>query len=114
MLFWGSTINRSIRDIRVPRSELCTGCQKRVYPMEGLLVDKKKFHKACFSCEYCKNKLNLGNYVSLHGHLYCPSHYKQLFKSKGYFDEVFGQGSQKLVPNKDSTEFILCVCICHI
>lgn len=38
---------------------------------------------------------SLGNYISLHGHLYCPPHYKQLFKSKGHFDEGFGQRSQK-------------------
>lgn len=30
---------------------------------------------------------SLGNYVSLHGHLYCPPHYTQLFKSKGHFNE---------------------------
>ncbi|KAI5107240.1 LIM domain-containing protein 2, partial [Silurus meridionalis] len=77
------------------KSELCTVCRKRVYPMEGLIADKKKFHKSCFLCEHCKNKLSLGNYVSLHGHLYCLPHYKQLFKSKGHFDEGFGQMSQK-------------------
>lgn len=70
-------------------------CRKRVYPMDGLIADKKKFHKSCFSCEHCNNKLSLGNYVSLHGHLFCSPHYKQLFKSKGTFAEGFGQGSQK-------------------
>lgn len=34
---------------------------------------------------------SLGNYVSLHGHLYCLPHYKQLFKSKGNYDNRFGQ-----------------------
>lgn len=63
--------------------------------MEGLIADKKKFHKSCFLCEYCKNKLSLGNFVSLHGHLYCQPHYKQVFKSKGNFQEGFGQGSQR-------------------
>uniref|UniRef100_A0A8C1WWI9 LIM zinc-binding domain-containing protein n=1 Tax=Cyprinus carpio TaxID=7962 RepID=A0A8C1WWI9_CYPCA len=57
--------------------------------MEGLIADKKKFHKSCFLCEHCKNKLSLGNFVSLHGHLYCQPHYKQLFKSKGNFKDVF-------------------------
>ncbi|KAF4087033.1 hypothetical protein AMELA_G00091280 [Ameiurus melas] len=85
----------TVSQIRVPKSELCTVCRTRVYPMEGLIADKKKFHKSCFFCEHCKNKLSLGNYVSLHGHLYCPPHYKQLFKSKGHFDEGFGQRSQK-------------------
>lgn len=38
---------------------------------------------------------SLGNFVSLHGHVYCQPHYKQLFKSKGNFQEGFGQGSQR-------------------
>ncbi|MCI4378548.1 hypothetical protein PGIGA_G00217140 [Pangasianodon gigas] len=88
-------VKATVSQIRVPKSELCTVCRKRVYPMEGLIADKKKFHKSCFFCEHCKNKLSLGNYVSLHGHLYCPPHYKQLFTSKGHFDEGFGQRSQK-------------------
>uniref|UniRef100_A0A8C1NEA7 LIM zinc-binding domain-containing protein n=1 Tax=Cyprinus carpio TaxID=7962 RepID=A0A8C1NEA7_CYPCA len=36
---------------------MCAVCKKRVYPMEGLIADKKKFHKSCFLCEHCKNKL---------------------------------------------------------
>ncbi|KAI4887083.1 hypothetical protein NFI96_013968, partial [Prochilodus magdalenae] len=102
----GYSVSGQIRTglIRVPKSEMCTVCRKRVYPMEGLIADKKKFHKSCFSCEHCSNKLrplsnSLGNYVSLHGHLYCPPHYKQLFKSKGNFGEGFGQGSQKELLN---------------
>lgn len=34
---------------------------------------------------------SLGNYVSLHGHFYCPHHYKQLFKSKGICENGLGQ-----------------------
>uniref|UniRef100_A0A3P9BF22 Xin actin binding repeat containing 2 n=1 Tax=Maylandia zebra TaxID=106582 RepID=A0A3P9BF22_9CICH len=75
----------------VPRSELCTVCRRRAYPMDALIVDKKKYHKSCFCCEHCRNKLSLGNYVSLHGHLYCLPHYKQLLKSKGNYDDGLGQ-----------------------
>eukprot|EP00063_Salmo_salar_P044605 XP_014019440.1 PREDICTED: xin actin-binding repeat-containing protein 2-like [Salmo salar] len=42
---------------RVPKSELCTVCRRRVYPMEALIADRKKFHKSCFCCEHCRNKL---------------------------------------------------------
>lgn len=71
--------------------------------MEGLIADKKKFHKSCFFCEHCKNKLSLGNFVSLHGHLYCQTHYKQLFKSKGNFEDGFGQGLQReLLAGRDA------------
>ncbi|KAK2839757.1 hypothetical protein Q5P01_013497 [Channa striata] len=77
--------------VRVPKSELCTVCRRRAYPMDAVIVDRKKYHKSCFYCEHCKNKLSLGNYVSLHGHFYCLHHYKQLLKSKGNCDNGFGQ-----------------------
>lgn len=59
--------------------------------MDALIVDRKKYHKSCFSCEHCGNKLSLGNYVSLHGHFYCLHHYKQLLKSKGIYENGLGQ-----------------------
>uniref|UniRef100_A0A3B3B9A5 Xin actin binding repeat containing 2b n=1 Tax=Oryzias melastigma TaxID=30732 RepID=A0A3B3B9A5_ORYME len=82
---------KGIRRSSFPKSELCTVCRKRAYPMDALIVDKKKYHKSCFCCEHCKNKLSLGNYVSLHGHFYCLPHYKQLLKSKGNADNGIGQ-----------------------
>uniref|UniRef100_A0A671Q3Y1 LIM zinc-binding domain-containing protein n=1 Tax=Sinocyclocheilus anshuiensis TaxID=1608454 RepID=A0A671Q3Y1_9TELE len=104
-------IQTSIHSIRVPKSEMCAVCKKRVYPMEGLIADKKKFHKSCFFCEHCNNKLSLGNFVSLHGHLYCHPHYKQLFKSKGNFEDGFGQGLQReLLAYFHDSENLLIVC----
>uniref|UniRef100_A0A3Q3VT40 LIM zinc-binding domain-containing protein n=1 Tax=Mola mola TaxID=94237 RepID=A0A3Q3VT40_MOLML len=71
--------------------------------MESLIADKQTFHKSCFRCEHCKGKLSLGNYASLHGRMYCKPHYKQLFKSKGNYDEGFGQKPYKeLWNNKNS------------
>ncbi|KAM3585148.1 uncharacterized protein V6R79_009054 [Siganus canaliculatus] len=87
--------NIFLQKIRVPESELCRVCRKRVYPMELLIADKQNFHKSCFRCEHCKGKLSLGNYASLHGRMYCKPHYKQLFKSKGNYDEGFGQKPHK-------------------
>uniref|UniRef100_A0A8C6WIY9 LIM zinc-binding domain-containing protein n=1 Tax=Neogobius melanostomus TaxID=47308 RepID=A0A8C6WIY9_9GOBI len=49
----------------IPKSEFCTVCRRR-------------YHKSCFRCEHCRNRLSVGNYVSLHGHFYCLHHYKQL------------------------------------
>lgn len=63
--------------------------------MESLIADKQNFHKSCFRCEHCKGTLSLGNYASLHGRMYCKPHYKQLFKSKGNYDEGFGQKPHK-------------------
>uniref|UniRef100_A0A665WAL3 LIM zinc-binding domain-containing protein n=1 Tax=Echeneis naucrates TaxID=173247 RepID=A0A665WAL3_ECHNA len=48
---------------------------------------------------------SLGNYASLHGRMYCKPHYKQLFKSKGNYDEGFGQKPHKEQwTNKNSPE----------
>ncbi|XP_043853232.1 xin actin-binding repeat-containing protein 2 [Dromiciops gliroides] len=75
--------------------EMCTLCQKTVYPMECLAADKNIFHKSCFRCHHCSSKLSLGNYASLHGQIYCKPHFKQLFKSKGNYDEGFGHKPHK-------------------
>lgn len=37
----------------------------------------------------------MGNYVSLHGQIYCKPHFKQLFKSKGNYNEGFGHKQNK-------------------
>ncbi|KAJ8350723.1 hypothetical protein SKAU_G00258530 [Synaphobranchus kaupii] len=86
---------KQIKRVRVPESELCRVCRKRVYPMESVIVDRLNFHKSCFRCEHCSSRLSLGNYASLHGHTYCKPHYQQLFKSKGNYDEGFGQKPHK-------------------
>ncbi|XP_037705857.1 xin actin-binding repeat-containing protein 2 isoform X2 [Choloepus didactylus] len=75
--------------------EICLLCQKTVYPMECLVADKQHFHKSCFRCHHCNSKLSLGNYASLHGQIYCKPHFKQLFKSKGNYDEGFGHKQHK-------------------
>ncbi|KAL2076842.1 hypothetical protein ACEWY4_027560 [Coilia grayii] len=90
---------------RVPESELCRACRKRVYPMESLIADKQNFHKTCFRCTHCSSQLSLGTFASLHGRMYCKPHYKQLFKSKGNYDEGFGERPHKeLWSNKNSPE----------
>uniref|UniRef100_A0A8C9FE68 LIM zinc-binding domain-containing protein n=1 Tax=Pavo cristatus TaxID=9049 RepID=A0A8C9FE68_PAVCR len=76
-------------------NEICTLCQQRVYPMERLVADKHNFHKSCFRCHHCGSQLSLGNYASLHGQIYCKPHFKQLFKSKGNYDEGFGHKQHK-------------------
>lgn len=52
---------------------------------------------------------SLGNYVSLHGHFYCPPHYKQLLKSKGSYDNGLGQnppsGSGGPIPSDEKLEY---------
>lgn len=47
---------------------------------------------------------SLGNYASLHGRMYCKPHYKQLFKSKGNYDEGFGHKPHKELWSNKNTE----------
>ncbi|KAK7940588.1 hypothetical protein WMY93_003914 [Mugilogobius chulae] len=83
--------------------EVCTSCDKTVYPMERLEANKQIFHQKCFCCKHCNTKLSLGNYTALQGEFYCKPHYQQLFKSKGNYDEGFGRKQYKeRWANKDS------------
>uniref|UniRef100_A0A3Q3B6N4 Xin actin binding repeat containing 2b n=1 Tax=Kryptolebias marmoratus TaxID=37003 RepID=A0A3Q3B6N4_KRYMA len=71
-------------------SELCTVCRRRAYPMDALI----KFIFVCFHIvmwSFLIINEDLGNYVSLHGHLYCLPHYRQLLKSTGNYSNGLGQ-----------------------
>ncbi|NWW38750.1 XIRP2 protein, partial [Panurus biarmicus] len=86
---------REVKKLQIQENETCKLCQQRVYPMECLVADKQNFHKSCFRCHHCGSQLSLGNYASLHGKIYCKPHFKQLFKSKGNYDEGFGHKQHK-------------------
>lgn len=59
----------------------------------------------CMGCVLLLISNSLGNYASLHGRMYCKPHYNQLFKSKGNYDEGFGQKPHKdLWSSKNSAE----------
>lgn len=90
-----SVTPKNIKKFKLPARELCDTCQKTVYPMERLVANKQIFHKSCFRCHHCNNKLSIGNYASLHGNVYCKPHFSQLFKSKGNYDEGFGRKPHK-------------------
>uniref|UniRef100_A0A8C5Q0W5 LIM domain containing 2 n=1 Tax=Leptobrachium leishanense TaxID=445787 RepID=A0A8C5Q0W5_9ANUR len=92
----GNVVQRSKSfSVKPPVRELCSSCQKTVYPMERLVADKHIFHNSCFCCKHCSTKLSLGTYAALHGEFYCKPHYQQLFKSKGNYDEGFGRRPHK-------------------
>ncbi|NXA32896.1 XIRP2 protein, partial [Eudromia elegans] len=90
-----ATPAKQAKKLQLQEQEICTLCQQRVYLMECLVADKQHFHKSCFRCHHCGSKLSLGNYASLHGQIYCKPHFKQLFKSKGNYDEGFGHKQHK-------------------
>ncbi|XP_052648330.1 LOW QUALITY PROTEIN: xin actin-binding repeat-containing protein 2 [Harpia harpyja] len=86
---------KEVKKLQIQENETCRLCQQRVYPMECLVADQQNFHKSCFRCHHCGSQLSLGNYASLHGKIYCKPHFKQLFKSKGNYDEGFGHKQHK-------------------
>ncbi|XP_074001828.1 xin actin-binding repeat-containing protein 2 [Numenius arquata] len=90
-----ATPAKEAKKLQIQETETCRLCQQRVYPMECLVADKQNFHKSCFRCHHCSSQLSLGNYASLHGKIYCKPHFKQLFKSKGNYDEGFGHKQHK-------------------
>ncbi|XP_010116886.1 PREDICTED: xin actin-binding repeat-containing protein 2-like [Chlamydotis macqueenii] len=90
-----ATPAKVVKKLQIQENETCRLCQQRVYPMECLVADKQNFHKSCFRCHHCGSQLSLGNYASLHGKIYCKPHFKQLFKSRGNYDEGFGHKQHK-------------------
>jgi len=72
-------------------SETCAVCTKVVYLTEKIAADDKIYHKNCFRCAHCQAVLKLGNYAGLDGKFYCKPHFKQLFKTKGNYNEGFGK-----------------------
>ncbi|KFP45829.1 LIM domain-containing protein 2, partial [Chlamydotis macqueenii] len=72
--------------------EMCTACQKTVYPMERLVADKFPSPRARLTLPSFPS---LGSYAALHGEFYCKPHFQQLFKSKGNYDEGFGRKQHK-------------------
>ncbi|NWS23956.1 XIRP2 protein, partial [Polioptila caerulea] len=90
-----TTSAKEVKKLQIQEYETCKLCQQRVYPVECLVADKQNFHKSCFRCHHCGSQLSLGNYASLHGKIYCKPHFKQLFKTKGNYDEGFGHKQHK-------------------
>jgi len=73
----------------------CAVCSKTVYLTEKVVVEDKDaskvLHKNCLKCCHCQKTLSLGNYASMNGVFYCKPHFKQLFATKGNYDEGFGK-----------------------
>lgn len=55
----------------------CPTCGDAVYPIDSLVCGEVTYHETCFKCADCKTALNLGNYKSLEGQIYCVSHYNK-------------------------------------
>ncbi|KAK7601195.1 hypothetical protein V9T40_008636 [Parthenolecanium corni] len=73
----------------------CDTCYKKVYPLEKVEAGDKVFHRSCFKCTRCSGILRMETFTMNNGHLYCVPHFKQLFITKGNYDEGFGNDQHK-------------------
>ncbi|XP_070199388.1 uncharacterized protein [Littorina saxatilis] len=75
--------------------EKCGACQKTVYAMEKIEIEKHAYHKSCFRCSHCHCILTPKTFAINRSVLFCTNHYKQLFATKGNYDEGFGHDQHK-------------------
>ncbi|GFR11418.1 xin actin-binding repeat-containing protein 2 [Trichonephila clavata] len=88
-------VNRFIQEQAAMNTDLCSICGKKVYPMEKMETSGMRIHKNCFRCAHCCCMLRLENYTKSGRSLYCTPHFKQLFISRGNYDEGFGREQHK-------------------
>lgn len=73
--------------------EQCRACGKRVYATERLVVEDLNgqmiFHKACFRCAHCDIKLDVSNFGSVKGVIYCQVHLKTVARPEAVRSEGF-------------------------
>ncbi|XP_051158110.1 uncharacterized protein LOC127279649 isoform X16 [Leptopilina boulardi] len=87
-------VNRFV-EIQSNCTEVCESCQKKVYPLEKVETNNKIFHKHCFRCLQCNCILRMDTFTLNNGKLYCIPHFKQLFITRGNYDEGFGVDPHK-------------------
>ncbi|CAL7938435.1 unnamed protein product [Xylocopa violacea] len=92
-------VNRFV-EIQASCTDVCESCEKKVYPLEKVETNNKIFHKQCFRCLQCNCVLRMDTFTLNNGKLYCIPHFKQLFITRGNYDEGFGVDPHK---NKWST-----------
>ncbi|XP_066598481.1 uncharacterized protein [Prorops nasuta] len=87
-------VNRFV-EIQATCMDICESCQKKVYPLEKVETSNKIFHKQCFRCLQCNCILRMDTFTLNNGKLYCIPHFKQLFITRGNYDEGFGVDPHK-------------------
>ncbi|XP_067210508.1 uro-adherence factor A isoform X12 [Linepithema humile] len=87
-------VNRFV-EIQTTCTDVCESCQKKVYPLEKVETNNKIFHKQCFRCLQCNCILRMDSFTLNNGKLYCIPHFKQLFITRGNYDEGFGVDPHK-------------------
>ncbi|KAG7190557.1 hypothetical protein KM043_006655 [Ampulex compressa] len=87
-------VNRFV-EIQTSCMDVCESCEKKVYPLEKVETNNKIFHKQCFRCLQCNCVLRMDTFTLNNGKLYCIPHFKQLFITRGNYDEGFGVDPHK-------------------
>ncbi|XP_014225437.1 uncharacterized protein LOC106651448 isoform X10 [Trichogramma pretiosum] len=87
-------VNRFV-EIQTNCIDVCESCEKKVYPLEKVETNNKIFHKQCFRCLQCNCILRMDTFTLNNGKLYCIPHFKQLFITRGNYDEGFGVDPHK-------------------
>jgi len=72
----------------------CAKCDKAVYPLEEIRACEKIFHKGCFRCKHCDGHLSLKGFATINNDPYCKPHYLELFKNKGSYKGITGEGGE--------------------
>ncbi|XP_054273834.1 uncharacterized protein LOC128993818 isoform X12 [Macrosteles quadrilineatus] len=88
-------VNRFVVQETPAINKSCVSCVKTVYPLEEISVNGRVYHANCFRCQQCHCKLRMETYTLNNDTLYCLTHFKQLFISKGNYDEGFGSSQHK-------------------
>ncbi|XP_072035131.1 uncharacterized protein [Amphiura filiformis] len=68
----------SPRSWKNPEVDKCCMCNKNVYSMEKLEVNKKVYHQHCFKCAFCNKILSLSHYSLYAGNVYCKPHQRKV------------------------------------
>jgi len=87
---------------KAPVTPKCAFCGTAAYAMERVEADGKHYHKKCFKCCNDGKLLSLGNYAAMNDKLYCKPCFMKMFKSKGNYDEGFGETQHKMKWVKDA------------
>ena len=74
----------------------CASCAKTVYPADShVSTDGLVFHTQCFKCTHCKSQLTLTTLAQIKGTPYCKTHFIELFKLRGKYDDIAPMNSSE-------------------
>jgi len=68
----------------------CPLCNDTVFRGDSFFeISDLRYHQSCFKCSQCKMSLNIGNYKSYSGKIYCVRHYNDATDPMKMMDKGF-------------------------